>query len=279
MAIYAVGDIQGCFDELQRLLNYIKFDFTHDSLWLCGDLISRGPASLQTLRFIKDLGTQAITVLGNHDLHLLAVAEGVRSTKDKGLQAILDAPDAPELLDWLRNQPLLHHDQQLGFTLVHAGIYPFWSLQQAQQYANEFHEVLHADGYQQFLHNMYGNKPHSWSEELQGWERLRFICNSFTRMRYCTEQGKLEFKHKDTPGTQPKGYLPWFEVAQRITLDSSLLFGHWSTLGEINNPDVYALDSGCVWGGKLTALRIDSQPACSMEIDCQEICHPGKDDD
>ena len=279
MATYAVGDIQGCFDELQRLLKFIKFDIQHDTLWLCGDLISRGPASLRTLRFVKDLGTRAITVLGNHDLHLLAVAEGVRTTKDKGLLEILNAPDAGELLDWLRNQPLLHHDEALGFTLVHAGIYPLWSLPQARQYADELHTVLHSDNYQQFLHNMYGNKPSTWSEDLQEWDRLRFICNSFTRMRYSTEQGKLEFKHKDSPGSQPKGYVPWFKVTQRVTLGSSLLFGHWSTLGQIEHPEVHALDSGCVWGGKLTALRIDSQPPAIMEIDCQEVCHPGKDDE
>ena len=274
MATYAIGDLQGCYDALQRLLDKLKFDPAHDQLWLAGDLVNRGPDSLASLRFVKSLGNSAITVLGNHDLHLLAIAADHKTTKDAGLKQILAAADVDELIDWLRQQPLLHYDAQLDFALVHAGIYPGWTLQQALEYAEELHQILASDNYLDFIHHMYGNKPRSWRDELSSWDRLRFIVNSFTRMRYCDIDGKLNLKDKGPIGSQRKDSLPWFDMPKRNTRKQRILFGHWSTVGRLNREDVYALDTGCIWGGDLTALRLDEEKPRYISIACPEFRHP-----
>ena len=274
MATYAIGDLQGCYDSLLRLLDKLNFDNTKDKLWLAGDLVNRGPDSLSTLRFIKSLGDKAVTVLGNHDLHLLAIAAEHKSTRDSGLKDILNASDSEELLNWLRRQPLLHHDTKLNFTMVHAGIYPGWSLTEAKKYANELENILRGDNYLEFILNMYGNLPDRWSEELNGWERLRFICNSFTRMRYCEADGALNFKSHGAPGIHPENTLPWFDFPQRKAAKERILFGHWSTLGEIKKENTFALDTGCVWGGELTALRLDSTSPEYISITCPGDANP-----
>ena len=271
MATYAIGDLQGCYDSLLRLLDKLNFDKTEDKLWFAGDLVNRGPDSLSTLRFVKSLGDSAITVLGNHDLHLLAIAYGVKTTRSSDLQRIIDAADRDELLQWLSTQPLLHHDAALNFTLTHAGIYPLWTLQQAQTYATELENEL-KNNLNEFLNNMYGDKPDKWNESLTDFDRLRFICNCFTRMRYCHEDGTLDLTCNGAPGTIPEGTLPWFEIPERQIKDDALLFGHWSTLGMINKKNVYPLDTGCVWGGKLTALKIET--ARYISIDCPGDANP-----
>ena len=274
MATYAIGDVQGCHDALLRLLAMLKFDPANDHLWLAGDLVNRGPDSLATLRFVKELSEKAITVLGNHDLHLLAIHAEHRTTRDKGLQAILAAPDAGELIHWLRCRPLLHYDPALDTVLVHAGIYPAWTLVQAQQRAQELHDVLCSDNYLDFIHHMYGNQPDHWDEQLEGQDRLRFICNSFTRMRYCDADGHLDLEENGPPGQQSPGTLPWFEMPQRKIRQTRILFGHWSTLGLHQEDNVFALDTGCVWGGRLTALRIDGPEPVYTSIDCPAYKKP-----
>ena len=274
MATYAIGDIQGCFASLEALLFKIEFNKEHDTLWFAGDLVNRGPDSLSTLRFVRSLGDSAITVLGNHDLHLLAIAADHKQTRDKSLKKILKADDGPELLHWLRKQPLIHHDADLGFTIAHAGIYPKWSLSQAQEYADELHNVLKGDNYLDFIHNMYGNKPTKWKKKLEGWDRLRFICNAFTRMRFCNEDGKLDFKKNGTPKVEASEIIPWFDVPDRKMKSQRILFGHWSTLGILKREDVYALDTGCVWGGQLTALRIDLDIPQYIGVDCPGDADP-----
>ncbi len=274
MATYAIGDLQGCYDSLLRLLDKLNFNEPKDTLWFAGDLVNRGPDSLSTLRFVKSLSDNAITVLGNHDLHLLAIAAKHKKTKDSGLKEILNADDADDLLNWLRKQPLLHHDPRLNCTMVHAGIYPDWDLQDAQKYANELETVLRSDDYLDFIFNMYGNLPDKWDDELKGWERLRIICNIFTRMRYCENDGTLNFKSHGAPGTHPENTVSWFEVPNRKAMESKILFGHWSTLGIINKKNIYALDTGCVWGGKLTALRIDTENPEYISVDCPGDANP-----
>ncbi len=274
MTTYAIGDLQGCYTALQQLLEKIHFDPEKDMLWFAGDLVNRGPESLQCLRFVKSLGDRAITVLGNHDLHLLAIAEEHKSTNDQGLKDILDADDSEELLDWLRQQPLLHHDPVLGYTLVHAGIYPLWDLQQAQEHARELEAVLQSEQYRDFIFNMYGNEPDKWQDDLTGFDRLRFICNSFTRMRYCNEEGVLDFSNNGAPGTAPENMSPWFTLAARKTKSDRVVFGHWSTLGLVKKENIFALDTGCVWGGKLTALALEATPAQHFSIDCTAAANP-----
>ena len=273
MATYAIGDLQGCYDSLLRLLDKLKFDQSQDKLWFAGDLVNRGPDSLSTLRFVKSLGDSAITVLGNHDLHLLAIAYGVKKTRSPDIQRILDAEDRDELLQWVSHQPLLHHDPKLNFTITHAGIYPLWSLKQAQDCASELEDTL-KNNLDEFLEHMYGNNPEKWKKSLTGFKRLRFICNSFTRMRYCEEDGSLNFKSHGAPGSHPEDTLPWFEVPKRKAKKDRILFGHWSTLGMISKKNVYPLDTGCVWGGKLTALRIDIERAEYISIDCPGDANP-----
>lgn len=274
MSTYAIGDVQGCYDSLQRLLEKLRFDPTKDTLWCAGDLVNRGPDSLSTLRFIKSLGNNAITVLGNHDLHLLAIAAKHKHTNDKGLTELLDAEDAGELLNWLRRQPLLHHDAELNFTMVHAGIYPGWDLAEAQECAHELETVLRSDAYLDFILHMYGNLPVKWNDELKNWERLRFICNSFTRMRYCEADESMNFKSHGAPGSHPENTLPWFELASRKTQQERILFGHWSTLGLVTKENIFALDTGCVWGGQLTALRLDKDNPEYISVNCPGAANP-----
>ena len=273
MATYAIGDLQGCYASLLVLLDKLNFNKTTDSLWFAGDLVNRGPDSLSTLRFVKSLGDNAVSVLGNHDLHLLAIANGVKTTRSADQQRILDAEDSEELLQWLSTRPLLHHDNKLNYTISHAGIYPLWTLEQAKDCAAELENEL-KNNLHEFLNNMYGNKPDSWDSSLSGFERLRFICNCFTRMRYCYPDGRLDFSSNGAPGTIPEDALPWFEIENRQCSNEKLLFGHWSTLGMIDKKNVYALDTGCVWGGKLTALRIDTAKAEYISVDCPGSANP-----
>lgn len=259
MAVYALGDVQGCFAELRRLLDKLAFDPAVDRLWFVGDLVNRGPRSLETLRFIRGLGSAAVTVLGNHDLHLLAVACGVSHTKHRDTFGdVLNAPDRDELLDWLRRQPLLYGEG--GFYLIHAGLPPQWTMEDAGRLAGEAGAVLAGDGSVEFFRHMYGDQPDIWSESLAGWDRLRFVVNCLTRMRYCGRDGRVEFKQKGAPGSQPEGLLPWFAVPGRRSLGAKIVFGHWSTLGFHVGEGVCGLDTGCLWGGELTALRLDGEP-------------------
>ena len=273
MATYAIGDLQGCYDSLLKLLEKINFDKTKDTLWFAGDLINRGPDSLSTLRFVKSLGDSAITVLGNHDLHLLAIAAGVKTTRSPDMQRILNASDRDELLSWLSTRPLLHHDSKLNYTITHAGIYPLWTLAQAKSYASELEDILR-NNLDEFLNSMYGNKPDKWDESLTDFERLRFICNCFTRMRFCSEDGVLDFSSNGAPGTIPEDTSPWFDVSERKTKQDKILFGHWSTLGKVRKENIYPLDTGCVWGGELTALQIDSKEARYISIQCPGDANP-----
>ena len=275
MAIYALGDIQGCYDDLMRLLERIQFDPAQDTLWFAGDLVNRGPDSLSTLRFVKQLGNRAITVLGNHDLHLLAIAEGIKQNKDVSLQTILNASDRDELLDWLRQQPVLHHDKQLAITLVHAGLPPQWDIEMALQAAHELESVLRSDQYHVFLQDMYGDEPDLWSEDLHGQARLRYICNCFTRLRFVDSEGRYEMQAKGSPEHPPAGLRPWYSVPERKTKSDTLLFGHWSTLGAYHQENVYALDTGCVWGGHLSALRLDLDTPQYLDVKCPGHQTPG----
>lgn len=274
MSIYAIGDIQGCYDELQELLSLIGFDAQQDQLWLCGDLVNRGRQSLEVLRFVRDLGERAICVLGNHDLHLLAVHAGVKTGKQDTLDAVLNAPDVEALIHWLRHRPMLHHSQEYGYTLVHAGLAPQWNLTQAMRVARELESVLRGDDYRDFLKVMYGDQPRRWRADLTGWERLRFICNCFTRLRYCDLAGRLVLSEKGPPGQQASGHVAWFEVPERESRELRIIFGHWSTLGLYHVPGIYALDSGCVWGGQLTAMRLDTDPPSFHSVHCRGAQNP-----
>jgi bis(5'-nucleosyl)-tetraphosphatase (symmetrical) len=274
MATYVIGDIQGCLDELKQLLDACRFDPACDTVWLTGDLVNRGPASADTLRYIMALGKSAITVLGNHDLHTLAVAHGrFRAHRSDTIADILDADDRDDLLAWLRSRPLMHFDAIHNTALVHAGLPPQWDIATAQACAQEVEEVLRGPHYVQFLGDMYGNEPNQWDEELSGIERLRFITNCFTRLRYCDEFGRLELKTKCRPGMQAEGLIPWFEFPQRRNADTRIAFGHWSTLGRVHNEQIVSLDTGCLWGGSLTAWHIEDDRL--IEIDCPGAQTPG----
>ncbi len=258
MAIYAVGDVQGCHTELVQLLEKFKFDASHDQLWLVGDLVNRGPDSLAVLRLVKSLGGSAVTVLGNHDLHLLAVAEGVAALHPSDtLDDILHAPDRGELLFWLRHQKLLHTENDC--VLVHAGLLPSWTVKQAVILANEAEQALRGNHYVELLAHMYGNQPNHWRDDLVGYDRLRVIINAFTRLRICTDSGAMEFKFKGEVKDIPQGYRPWFETPQRANADVTVVFGHWSALGLLRQEKVIALDTGCLWGGALTAIRLEDR--------------------
>ena len=266
MAIYAVGDIQGCYNELQQMLEQIRFDPAQDKLWLVGDLVNRGPDSLQVLRLVKSLGDSAITVLGNHDLHLLAVAEGAAELhRTDTLDEILSAPDRDELLFWLRQQNMLHAEGD--YVLVHAGLLPQWSVKQAVGLAREVESALRGDDYATFFARMYGNAPHNWDDDLGGYKRLRIITNAFTRMRICTLQGEMEFRFKGEVEKIPEGYMPWFEVPQRKSRKATVIFGHWSALGLKVLPNVIALDTGCLWGGPMTAIRLEDRQL--FQVSCK----------
>jgi bis(5'-nucleosyl)-tetraphosphatase (symmetrical) len=269
MAVYALGDIQGCHDELQQLLDLLHFDPTTDQLWFVGDLVNRGPKSLETLRFVKNLGDAAVSVLGNHDLHLLALASGNEKHRDEAsLDPVLDAPDRDELLHWLRHRPLMHSDAVMGFHMIHAGLPPDWDLETATACARELETALQGDDHLAYFLDMYGNKPDRWDPALSGQERLRFITNCFTRLRYLKADGRLALKEKGPPGTQKTDRLPWFEHPERRSRGERILFGHWSTLGYLAQDNIWALDTGCLWGGSLTALRIDLDEPTPVHLPC-----------
>ncbi|OPX55470.1 Bis(5'nucleosyl)-tetraphosphatase, ApaH [Oceanospirillum multiglobuliferum] len=264
MTIYAVGDLQGCFTELEQLLETVQFDPNHDHLWLAGDLVNRGPQSLEVLRFAYSLGDRVKVVLGNHDLHLLAVAyAGAKVKRQDTLDAILKAPDRDELLNWLRYQPLCHFDEAQGYVMTHAGIPPIWSVADTLAYAHEVEAVLRSHSCKAFFNAMYGNKPDIWSDELVGFERLRVITNYLTRMRFCTAEGQLEFESKEGLDQCPVGFAPWFSFPRKD--QAKVIFGHWAALeGKIEAVNCYALDTGCVWGGSLTALNLSNAELSSV---------------
>jgi bis(5'-nucleosyl)-tetraphosphatase (symmetrical) len=276
VATYAVGDVQGCYEPLRRLLDQIGFAQETDRLWFVGDLVNRGPDSLAVLRFVKSLGDRALVVLGNHDLHLLARAEGRPGNARKdNLDDILEAPDRNDLLAWLRYRPLVHHDADKGFTMVHAGFPPQWDLRLALDCARELESVLRGTGYRDFLRAMYGDEPALWSAELTGMDRLRFITNCLTRMRYCDPLGRLDLSAKGHPGTQPAGTMPWFRIPWRATRGERIVFGHWSTLKWLAEDNVWSLDTGCLWGGHLTAVRIRKRrPIERFEVECPTYRRP-----
>lgn len=263
MPTYAIGDIQGCQQELLGLLDQINFDERNDRLLFVGDLVNRGPQSLESLRFVRHCDN-AVTVLGNHDLHLLAVASAdtdIRRKKDT-LDDILNADDRPDLINWLRRQPLLHHDIDTGFVLVHAGLPPQWDLELAANCAREVEAALSADDYRDFLDHIYGNQPDLWNAKLRGIERLRYSVNAFTRMRFCDEKtGRLALEQKGPPGSQQQNLLPWFDIEWRKNSQHKILFGHWSTLrlaeADYAGKNIFPLDTGCIWGGRMTALRLE----------------------
>lgn len=270
MALYAIGDVQGCFDALRALLDKLRFDPSCDTLWFTGDLVNRGPQSLEVLRFVAGLGTSAITVLGNHDLHLLAVASGCARSKARDtLDPVLTAPDRDALLDWLRRRPLLHVDTPRNLALVHAGLVPQWSVEEARALAAEAEAIIRGPRATEFYQHMYGDSPRCWHAELHGYERLRFIVNVLTRLRYCDVDGRVDLVHRGAPGSQPPPWMPWYAVATRRSRGTRIVFGHWSTLGLHRTDDVFGLDTGCVWGGKLTALRLDGDSTL-VEVVCAQ---------
>lgn len=264
---FAIGDVQGCFDELRILLDQIQFDPDKHNLWFAGDLVNRGPNSLQVLRFVKELGDSAITVLGNHDLQLLAAAEGILQPRQRDtISGMLEAPDIGELLDWLRFQPLMHYDASLDYTMVHAGIYPKWDLEQAQACALELETVLQGEHYRDFLEQMSNwNKPKKWKPGLQGMERLSFISNCFTEMRYCDIKGRIHL-NVGSKEAQKRGFVPWYEVPKRTLKKTPIIFGHWASLSpkKVKSKHIFSLDNGCVQGGKLTAICLQDKSYFSV---------------
>jgi len=271
MAVYAIGDIQGCYDPFRRLLDELDFDPANDTLWLAGDLVNRGPKSLKTLRFVKKLGKSAITVLGNHDLHLLALTvDAVRYGKRfETLEKLLDAPDANELCDWLRTQPLAHYDKHLDTLMVHAGTHPDWSVQKTLARAAEVETELRGDDYEVLLEKMYGNTPIRWSGKLKGYKRLRFIINCLTRMRMITTSNALNMSHTGSPWRARKNLMPWYTAEKPATKNTRVVFGHWSQLGLVVLPKLISLDTGCVWGRQLTAVRLDKRIPRVIQVEGQ----------
>jgi bis(5'-nucleosyl)-tetraphosphatase (symmetrical) len=261
VADYAIGDIQGCYQALMRLLEVINFDEHSDRLWFVGDLVNRGPHSLQVLRFIKKLPRAPIITLGNHDLHYLSQLFLQKKNKAQDtLAELINAPDSEELGHWLRQQLLLYHDPSLNIVMSHAGIAPCWDSETAKQAAKEVEQVLAGDNFQNYLQHMYGNLPHEWSLDLPLYERRRLITNFFTRMRFCDIKGRLELSYKGTIEGAPPGFIPWFEVPQRKELEVDIVFGHWAALnGKCSHPRIFSIDTGCVWGGPLTALRLQDK--------------------
>lgn len=258
MSTYAIGDLQGCHAALEKLLEQIDFDPARDRIRLVGDLVNRGTGSAAILRWAMGLGDALVAVLGNHDLHTLAVAEGyVPLHRGDTIQDVLDAPDRERMLDWLRRRPLAYGED--GYLLVHAGLLPQWSAEQALSLAGEVQQVLGGDDYRDFLAHMYGNEPRRWQDDLHGISRLRLITNAMTRLRFCSDQGAIDFSHKGPPGSQPAGLLPWYDVPGRRSADVQVIFGHWSALGLMLRPELAALDSGCLWSGRLTALRLEDR--------------------
>ena len=279
MATYCIGDIQGCNSELQRLLEHLRFDPAVDRIWFVGDIVNRGPESLDALRFVYSLGDSAVTTLGNHDIHLLATWRGYGQLKGADtLQPVLDAPDCDELLHWLRRQPLMHEDAELGYAMLHAGLYPGWDLTEARALAREGEAAMAAPeaDFDTFMSRLYGDRPDRWSPDLSGWDRVRFIVNAFTRMRYCDAEKRLLMDYKGAPETRPEGHWPWFETPGRKPVGEPLtvVCGHWSTLGFVEGGDFISLDTGCLWGGDLTALRLE-EPRERVACRCQGALKPG----
>ena len=272
MATWAIGDLQGCLDPTRRLLDAIGFDPARDRLWFCGDLVNRGGESLETLRLVHSLRDNCVVTLGNHDLSLLAIAEREPDEQRKvnpDLQAVLFADDRDALLEWLRGQPLLHVDRELGWAMVHAGLAPKWTISMAERHAREVEARLRGENRRKLLRNMYGDEP-MWSPRLGGVERDRAIINVFTRMRYCSPRGRIDFEEKGPPGTQQAGLYPWYEVPGRAERELRVVCGHWSALGLMIGHGVHAIDTGAVWGGKLTALRLDGEEFRVVQV-------PGRD--
>jgi bis(5'-nucleosyl)-tetraphosphatase (symmetrical) len=267
MATYAIGDLQGCFFSFKDLLKKIQFNPAHDRLWFVGDLINRGPGSLDVMRWMFEHQSSVVTVLGNHDLHTLVVAEGfVSAHRSDTIQSLLDAPDATELLGWLRQQPLVHFEH--GYLMVHAGLLPDWTVDQAMALGAEVKLALQAPNYREFLKHMYGNDPKCWDDGLTGWDRLRVITNAMTRLRICSTKGEMEFKFKGELENIPNGYQPWFDLTQRASVNTPIVFGHWSALGLQHKNNVYSLDTGCLWGGQLSAMRLEDRQIFQVP------CHP-----
>ena len=272
MATWAIGDLQGCLDPTRRLLDAIGFDPSRDRLWFCGDLVNRGGESLETLRLVHSLRDNCVVTLGNHDLSLIAIAEREPDEQRKvnpDLQAVLFADDRDELLDWLRMQPLMHVDRELGWAMMHAGLAPKWTIPMAERHAREVEARLRGDDRRKLLRSMYGDEP-MWSPRLTGNERDRAIINVFTRMRYCSPRGRIDFEEKGPPGTQQPGLYPWYAVPGRAERELRLVCGHWSALGLFIGHGVHAIDTGAVWGGKLTALRLDGEELRVVQV-------PGRD--
>ncbi|HEX9208174.1 MAG TPA: symmetrical bis(5'-nucleosyl)-tetraphosphatase [Steroidobacteraceae bacterium] len=269
MAVYAIGDVQGCADELEELLARLEFDASRDQLWFVGDLVNRGPRSLETLRLVRSLGDAAVVVLGNHDLHLLAITRGGAAWRhhDEGLRPVVEARDAPALLDWLQSRPLLHHDARLGITLLHAGLPPQWDVATASACAREVERRLRGEDAGTLFAHMYGNEPATWRDDLDGWDRLRFTINAFTRLRVCdVADGRMRLEFKGPPAAAPPHALPWFRIPWRRSAGARLVFGHWSALGYVAEAGVLGLDTGCVWGGTLTGQRIDVAASPPLQV-------------
>ncbi|MEM9056828.1 MAG: symmetrical bis(5'-nucleosyl)-tetraphosphatase [Pseudomonadota bacterium] len=274
MAVYAIGDVQGCYTELRALLDALAFDPVADTLWLAGDLVNRGDGSLETLRYVRELGSSAVCVLGNHDLHLLAVAYGLTGERRSDTIAdILAAPDREELLRWLRHRPFAHYDADLDCLMVHAGVLPQWSVAQTLKLAAIAEDRLRRKP-RKLLRNAYRPGATAWRDDLPRKAREQVVVGCLTRVRYCTKKGAMHFGHSGAPGTQADGLMPWFDVPGRATAGQRIVFGHWSTLGDVARDDVVALDTGCVWGGKLTAQRLD-KPAARVQVDCRGCQSPG----
>ncbi|MTI15464.1 symmetrical bis(5'-nucleosyl)-tetraphosphatase [Sansalvadorimonas verongulae] len=267
MTTYAVGDIQGCYSTLRKLLDKVSFDESKDKLWVAGDLVNRGPENLATLRYLRGLGKQCIAVLGNHDLHLLAIAAGARNPKrNDTIEDVLNAPDRDELLHWLKHRPLVHYSEKKSCIMVHAGIPPIWSEKKCLKHAAELEAAIQGPDSDAFFHNMYGNEPATWSKELEGIDRLRIIANYFTRMRFCNAKGMLELDSKGN--TPPSGFAPWFLHNHKHSKKTTVIFGHWAALeGRVFKSGYEALDTGCVWGGCLTVMRIKDRVRFSVDAD------------
>ncbi len=258
MATYAIGDVQGCFVELARLVDRIRFDPATDELWFVGDLVNRGPHSLEVLRYVRALGSRVTVVLGNHDLHLISIACGFgRPRADDTLVAVLNAADRDVLIDWLRGCSMLHATDR--YVIVHAGLLPQWSIRTATLLAREVEVALRGVDHLAYLANMYGSEPDSWCDTLAGFDRFRVIVNAMTRMRFCSVTGRMDFRHKDSAQSAPAGYAPWFAHRDPRACDPTIIFGHWSTLGLHQSDRIVCIDTGCVWGGALTALRLEDR--------------------
>ncbi|MFU8816960.1 MAG: symmetrical bis(5'-nucleosyl)-tetraphosphatase [Pseudomonadales bacterium] len=266
MATYAIGDIQGCYHEFAELLELVAFDPTGDRLWLVGDLVNRGPGSLEVMRLVRSLGDAAVSVLGNHDLHLLAIRYGGHKMKSGDtFEPLLKSKDAEEICQWLRTLPLLVDDEALGYAMAHAGIPHIWDLDTARRRAREVETVLRGDGYREFFAGMYGNRPDRWDDSLDGMDRWRVITNYFTRMRLVDETGRMEFSLKGGLESVPDGWYPWYQLRARNPLPVKIVFGHWAAIdGVTAEPDAIALDTGCVWGRRLTALCLETGKSVSV---------------